>query len=343
MIRRAIVALSMLVASPAIAREQVVEATGVAPLSGDPAQARWRAIGDALRQAIASGGMDMRAATLIDRNVIRSDVMWATAQARVTGYRLTDEWREAGLMKVSISATIAPIDAPSCGADPLPPVHLGEMRLDVDPALDPAAADPLVAQFRYALRRAFGADPSDATLGPAAVPLSVATRSWDRYSVLAYGNAPGSGVYVRPYVRLTGRAVSGPGLVKGRRMDALLGLELLDAARGTLLGRAERDGDWTLASRGWDYLPADYRPARRATSPDVRGMIGRLIEDARELVRCRPVAIRIAGRQGDDLLLGGGSDSGLKVGDLLRVGGPTVDASESLEDRKSTRLNSSHV
>src|SRR3546814_10588605 len=76
----------------------------------------------------------------------------------------------------------------------------------------------------------------------------------------------GSGVYVRPYVRLTGRAVSGPGLVKGRRMDALLGLELLDAARGTLLGRAERDGDWTLASRGWDYLPADYRPARRATS-----------------------------------------------------------------------------
>src|SRR3546814_2969191 len=81
--------------------------------------------------------------------------------------------------------------------------------------------------------------------------LSVATRSWDRYSVLAYGNAPGSGVYVRPYVRLTGRAVSGPGLVKGRRMDALLGLELLDAARGTLLGRAERDGDWTLASRGW--------------------------------------------------------------------------------------------
>src|SRR3546814_13372840 len=77
------------------------------------------------------------------------------------------------------------------------------MRLDVDPALDPAAADPLVAQFRYALRRAFGADPSDATLGPAAVPLSVATRSWDRYSVLAYGNAPGSGVYVRPYVRLT--------------------------------------------------------------------------------------------------------------------------------------------
>src|SRR3546814_7644940 len=99
-------------------------------------------------------------------------------------------------------------------------------------------------------------------------------------------------------------------------MDALLGLELLDAARGTLLGRAERDGDWTLASRGWDYLPADYRPARRATSPDVRGMIGRLIEDARELVRCRPVAIRVAGRQGDDLLLGGGSDSGLKVGDL---------------------------
>src|SRR3546814_2843167 len=65
------------------------------------------------------------------------------------------------------------------------------MRLDADPALDPAAADPLVAQFRYALRRAFGADPSDATLGPAAVPLSVATRSWDRYSVLAYGNALG--------------------------------------------------------------------------------------------------------------------------------------------------------
>src|SRR3546814_10387968 len=107
-------------------------------------------------------------------------------------------------------------------------------------------------------------------------------------------------------------------------MDALLGLELLDAARGTLLGRAERDGDWTLASRGWDYLPADYRPARRATSPDVRGMIGRLIEDARELVRCRPVAIRIAGRQGDDLLLGGGSDTG-QIG-REHVGTPVTNA-----------------
>src|SRR3546814_18114215 len=39
----------------------------------------------------------------------------------------------------------------------------------------------------------------------------------------------------------------------------------------------------------------------------------------------------MGGLQGDDLLLGGGSDSGLKVGDLLRVGGPTVDASESLD------------
>src|SRR3546814_17263178 len=111
--------------------------------------------------------------------------MVATPQARVTGYRLTDEWREAGLMKVSISATIAPIYAPSCGADPLPPVHLGEMLLDVDPALDPAAADPLVAQFRYALRRPFGADPCDAPLCPLAFPLSLAPHHWDRYSLLS--------------------------------------------------------------------------------------------------------------------------------------------------------------
>src|SRR3546814_17730359 len=113
-------------------------------------------------------------------------------------------------MKVSISATIAPIDAPSCGADPLPPVHLGEMRLDVDPALAPAAADPLVAQFRYALRRAFGAAPSDATPAPPAGPLSVATRSRDRYSVLAFCNAPRSRRDFRPLGRLTGRAVSWP-------------------------------------------------------------------------------------------------------------------------------------
>src|SRR3546814_19126583 len=88
MIRRAIVALSMLVASPAIAREQVVEATGVAPLSGDPAQARCRAIGDALRQAIASGGMDLRAATLLRRTAIRSAVSWVNSQAAITVYHL---------------------------------------------------------------------------------------------------------------------------------------------------------------------------------------------------------------------------------------------------------------
>src|SRR3546814_13667113 len=94
-------------------------------------------------------------------------------------------------------------------------------------------------------------------------------------------------------------------------MDALLGLELLDAARGTLLGRAERDGDWTLASRGWDYLPADYRPARRAPPPEVPRMVGRLIEDAPEPVRRRPGAIRLGGRPGHDPMLGGGRDSGL--------------------------------
>lgn len=324
-------ALAMAGSALAQPQERMVEVTGVAPAGGDPAQARWRAIGDALRQAISAGGIDMQASTLIDRNVIRSDAVWATARGRVTGYRLGDEWRENGLLKVSITATIAPLDAPSCSADPLPSLHLGETRADIDPALDPGVVAPVMADFDHAMRRAFHSDSSDATGGLAAVPLAAAARTWDRYNVLAYGNAPGSGVYIRPYARLAARTVAGIGLVKGKRFEALMGLELIDAARGTLLGRVEREGDWTLASRGWEYLPADYRPARRVASPDMRGMMERLIEDAQELIRCRPVAVAVAGRQGDELLLAGGGDAGLRVGDILRVGEPTVSASESPE------------
>ncbi len=323
------ICLMLGLAAPALAEDRTVEVEGVAPIGADPAKARRAAIGDALRQALAAGGMDVEARTLVERNVIRSDSIWATARAKVTGYRLTDEWQDAGLVHVSLSATIAPLESPRCSDDPLPGLHLGAASLAIDPAIDPAVAGPLLAEFDGTMRQAFSADPLDAFAGPEPRPLSGSMRSAERYTALAYGGVPGSGIYVRPYLELKQRTVAGLGLVKGQRMEITAALELVDAARGTVLGTVARTTARTLAARNWEYLPADYRPAKRAVAPHMDGLFGKLVEEAHVLVRCRPVVVTIASASGGELLLGGGAEAGLRVGDLLSVGGPTVSATES--------------
>src|SRR3546814_20073580 len=98
-----------------------------------------------------------------------------------------------------------------------------------------------------------------------------------------------------------------------------------------VLGRVAQTGRCTLAARGLEYLPAGLRPARRAVAPDVQAMLGRLTEDAQSLIRCRPVIVTLAGRLAGELLLGGGSEAGLRVVDLLPVGGPKATATENLD------------
>src|SRR3546814_1441438 len=89
-------ALGLLSSAPIRAESRTVNVEGAAPVSGDLANARRAAIGDALRQALAAGGMDVEARTFVDRGIIRSDSLWATARARITEYQLTDEWQDAG-------------------------------------------------------------------------------------------------------------------------------------------------------------------------------------------------------------------------------------------------------
>lgn len=307
---------------PASAAPRLVEVEGVAPAGGDPSAARRAAMGDALRQALAMGGMDIEAETLVDRNVIAADRFRATARGHVTDYRLVDEWRDGGLLHVSVAVTLDDLEArPACSARDLPPLHLGATRADVDSAIDPGVSAPLLAGFEHAMRIAFGADPSDALAGPAPQPVSISWRSSDRYAALAYGRTPASGLYVRPYIRLARREVRGLALVRGQRLEAVFGIELIDAARGTLLGRVDRRQNWTLASRAYEYLSAEYRPARRAVPPDAAGLFAALADEARAFIRCHPVVVEVQGRLGDELLLGGGADSGLHVGDLVGPGG----------------------
>src|SRR3546814_10961000 len=128
--------------------------------------------------------------------------------------------------------------------------------------------------------------------------MAISHRSSDLYAALAYGHAPGSGVYVRHYVRLSRQVAPGIALVKGERMTAELGLELVDAARGIVLGRVAPTGRWTLAARGLEYLPAALRPARRAVAPDVQAMLGRLPEDAQRLIRCTSEERRVGKEYG---------------------------------------------
>jgi len=69
-----LVVVATLAAVPAAADVRV-DVEGAAPLGADAARARRVAIGDALRQAVAAGGMDVEARTIIDRNVVQSDTL----------------------------------------------------------------------------------------------------------------------------------------------------------------------------------------------------------------------------------------------------------------------------
>ena len=129
---------------------------------------------------------------------------------------------------------------------------------------------------------------------------------------------------------ITQRVVGGPGLVKGRFAEAVVGIDVIDAVRGTALGRVSRKTDWTLSSRAWEYIPADYRPARRALAPDLRHLFADLVEEAGAFARCRPVEVAVNGASGGELLLAAESGN-LVVGDLLGLGDTRVAAGASPE------------
>ncbi|MBB4632834.1 flagellar assembly protein T N-terminal domain-containing protein [Sphingosinicella soli] len=307
--------VALLAVFPASADTRVA-VEGAAPLGADAARARRAAIGDALRQAVAAGGMDVEARTIIDRNIVRSDTLWATARAKVTAFEVTDEWRENGLLRVAVSATLAPLDANVCNAA-RPAMHVGALRVDIDPAIDPAIAEPVRADAERTFRAAYGE--------AAAPPLAAAQRSSDRYAAIAHGGAPGYGLFVQPFIEIRAHRVEGAGLVSGKRAEAVLGVEVFDAVRGTLLGRITRDSDWTLSARSWEYLPADYRPSRRAAAPDFGRKFADLVEDAGAFARCRPLEVAVNGASGDELLISAARGD-LVVGDLLGLGDTRVAA-----------------
>ncbi len=95
--------------------------------------------------------------------------------------------------------------------------------------------------------------------------------------------------------------------------------------RGTTLGRVSRKADWTLSSRAWEYVPADYRPSRRAVAPDLRDLLADLVVEAGAFARCRPVEVAVNGASGGELLLAGAGGD-LMVGDLLGLGDARVGA-----------------
>lgn len=313
----ALLAVAVVLAAFPAAADVRVDVEGAAPLGADAARARRAAIGDALRQAVAAGGMDVEARTIIDRNIVRSDTLWATARAKVTAFEVTDEWREGGLLRVAVSATLAPLEANTCNVSVRPAMHVGPLRVDIDPAIDPAIADPVRADAERAFRDAYGE--------PAALPLAAARRSSERYAALAHGGAPGYGLFVQPFIEMRTRRVEGAGLITGKRAEAVLGVEVYDSVRGTLLGRITRDSDWTLSARTWEYVPADYRPSRRAVAPDFGGKLADLVEEAGAFARCRPLEVAVNGASGDELLISAAGGD-LVVGDLLGLGDARVAA-----------------
>lgn len=313
----ALLAVTMVLAAFPAAADMHVDVEGAAPLGADAARARRAAIGDALRQAVTAGGMDVEARTLVDRNVVRSDTLWATARAKVTGFEVKDEWREGGLLRVAVSATLAPLESEVCDASVHPAIQVGTLRLDIDPAIDPAIAEPVRAEAERAFRRAWG----DAV----PLPLAAAQRSSDRYLAIAHGGAPNYGLFVQPFIEMRFRRVAGAGLVTGKRAEAVLGADVFDAVRGTHLGRITRDSDWTLSARTWEYVPADYRPSRRAVAPDFGKTFADLVEEAAAFARCRPLEVAVNGASGDELLISAAGGD-LVVGDLLGLGDARVAA-----------------
>ena len=309
---------------PMSAPARPVTAEGIALVrGGDVGRARGAALADALRQALAQGGLKVSSRSTVDQNVLREDSFTATATGRITTYDVADEWREDNEYHVRVRANLeaAGSDAARCDASLL--TSVGALRLDADTGLDPLITRPMAEQSERRLRLAFGTDASTG-FGPSAPPTAAARTGAELYAAIAYGNTRGAGVFLRPTLRLARHRMTGPLLVRGERVDVTLAIELIDAATGTPIGRAQRQRSWTLASRAWEYLPADLRPDRRAIAPNPSKLVEELIEDVRARIGCRPIGVAVAGARDDQLVLEGG-DVGLRPGDLLVTDARDVD------------------
>lgn len=111
--------LAVLLTAPGFSLAQSslwVTATGYAPLTAgsDPAQARRRAIADALFVAALSAGSEIRGFTATSNARITSDVAFVRPIGSILGHDILSAGTENGLFRVQIRAKIGPALSPTC-------------------------------------------------------------------------------------------------------------------------------------------------------------------------------------------------------------------------------------
>lgn len=316
-------AIALILAAPAGARP--IEAEGVANIAGaDVADARARAIADALEQAVAQGGLKIDARAETVAGVVTSDRLSTAATGNVTAHKILTEWRDRDLYHVKVEAEVV-AEAPARCAAPAP-LHMLAVAVDADAALDPAVGGPLAQRISDDMSAALGrAGVRVGDIAREATGLPDLRRSSERYNALFTADPlPTAGQMLATTLRLERReARRGTPFtgVPGEKLQATLVVDLIDAGTRQPIARVAARRVYNLTSPVLDLLPYGFQPSQMLRVPDLAGLAADAARQVAALpAACGPLSVAVVGGTRGSVTLGAGTADGVAKGSLLKIG-----------------------
>lgn len=334
--RGLILLLSTLLALPAAAL--TVEVVGSAPLDGQLSYVREQAMKNALQQAALQTGVQVSSTQLMSHGVITEDEVSVRGQGQVSNVRVLWEDQVDGLYQVAIQAEVH--SAAMCASS--------QQQYRKNVAITGfKLAKPMQASLGYLqnieqdLPRVLTNSLNNRGLVHALDASSTGIYQQPRYAPAAFNNhrhltssatlATEMGVQyvVSGVVRDLSVLEKNPGQPSWRQRlgmqteaprQFVLDVLVHDGLSGALLYQRSYSamGNWpthTAAQIGFatpEFWSTDY-------GQGVRGLLGQVIDDVNEMLRCQPFMARIIKTEKNRLYIEAGAGVGIRPGDKFQV------------------------
>lgn len=287
-----------------------VEVVGQAPMQGAPSYIREQAYQNALQQAVLQSGVQVSSTQLMSQGVITQDELSVRASGQVSQAKVLWESQANGLYQVAVEAEVEP--------NAMCPKRTQHYRKTIT-----------VAPFRMA-------KPAQASLGylqniEYELPHVLTNSLNNRGLVHAFDNnsKPNAQYVLSGVVRdlsTLEESVGRPswrervGMNNKVQRQFVLDVQLQDGLSGAVIFQRSysTQGVWQAhpaAQIGFatpEFWHTDY-------GQQVRALMGQVLDDVNETLRCQPFMARIIKAEANRLYIEAGAGTGLRPGDKLKV------------------------
>ncbi|TVV45726.1 flagellar assembly protein FlgT [Thalassolituus sp. C2-1] len=323
-----------------------VEVTGEAPLSGAISHAREQALQDAMRQASLRAGAQVSSTQLMSQGVVQQDDVQVRSNAQLKNIEVLWEDQAGGLYQVAIRADVTPqamcpastqryrkaVAVAGFGLARPQQATLGQLQ-NIEQDLPRVLVNTL--NNRGAIH-ALDATRTSLYQDPRRAP-SMETAQQRLTTSVALATQLGAQYVVSGVVRdLSMMGEAGNDSRRASGADSwldLLGLEDNNRDRQFVMDVFVHDGlsGAMLFQRSYSAHGAWDRPARERVpfaSPhfwqtpygaEVRELLGGVVDDVDEVLRCQPFMARIVKAKGNRLHIEASAGAGIRPGDKFQV------------------------